>query len=177
MINLKKKNKNTEKRNWKGLGLLPCLFTLLMMLGACSSVDCPLNSRVLCNYSFIKPDGTADTLKDTFTVKPLDWIDDTIYFNRGIDVAKFSTPISNSKPEDVLLILFKDTSSNITGDTIWVEKLNHPHLESADCTPKFFHTLTNVRSTRNRIEKIEISKQLVDYDTKENIKIYLSAGY
>ena len=146
----------------------------MLFLGACSSVDCPLNSKVMSKYCFVKPDGTPDTLKDTFTVTALEWVNDTVVFNSGINLSFFSVPMSNAKPEDVLLISFKDTLSNVVYDTIWVEKTNYPHLESVDCNPKFFHTITNVRSTHNRIENIVINDNKVDYEPKENFHIHLS---
>ena len=168
-------NHNHNNNNcWKTIRFLPFVFALMLFLGACSSVDCPLNSKVMCAYNYVKPDGTPDTLKDTFTVTALKWADDTIVFNRGVNLSYFSVPMSNTEPEDVLLFCFKDTSSNMVYDTVWVEKLNYPHLESVDCNPKFFHTITKVRSTHNRIENIVINDNKVEYESKENIHIHLS---
>ena len=47
-------------------------------------------------------------------------------------------------------------------------------MESVDCAPKYFHTITNVRSTRNRIDRIVLNEKEVEYDTSAEIfHIYL----
>ena len=86
-------------------------------------------------------------------------------------------PLSYEQPEDVLLFIFTDTAQNVWRDTVWLKKTNHPHLESVDCSPKFFHTLTDVRSTHHRIERIAINNPTVEYESKENIQIHLIRYY
>lgn len=169
-----KHNHKPKGEYWKTIRFLPFVFSFMLFLGACSSVDCPLNSKVMSNYYFVKPDGTPDTLEDTFTVTALKWVNDSVVFNRGVNLSSFSVPMSNTEPEDILLISFTDTASTVVFDTIWVEKLNYPHLESVDCNPKYFHTITKVRSTHNRIENIVINDNKVDYESKENFHIHLS---
>ena len=175
---MKNNDRNIDNRQWTDIRFLPFVFAVMLFFGACASVDCPLNNRVQAEYCFMKPDGiTPDTLKDTFTVKALKWADDTLMFNSGVNLSSFKIPLSYEQPEDVLLICFTDTNKKEWRDTIWLQKENHPHLESVDCQPKFFHTLTDVRATRNRIERIAIINSTVEYESKNNIQIYLSRYY
>ena len=157
---------------------IACFFAMMLILSACSTVDCPLNNRVLARYAFKKADGMADTLKDTMTVRAIRMEGDTLVFNRGVNISTFDIPVSNSRKEDRLGISFQTANGEITNDTIWIEKENYPHLESVDCGPKFFHTITGLRYTRNRIDRIEINEKTVEYESdKEIFHIYLFTVY
>lgn len=167
-----------DNRHGAEFRLLPFLFAAMLFFGACASVDCPLNNRVQTEYYFTKPDGiTPDTLNDTLSIKALKWADDTLLFNRGVGITSIKVPLSYEQPEDVLLFIFTDTAQNVWRDTVWLKKTNHPHLESVDCSPKFFHTLTDVHSTHHRIERIAINNPTVEYESKENIQIHLIRYY
>lgn len=153
-------------------------FSIILILSACSTVDCPLNNRVLAKYAFKKADGTADTLKDSLTVNAIRMENDTLLLNRGINLSTFDIPVSNSRKEDILGFTYVNANKEVTHDTIWIEKENYPHLESVDCGPKFFHTITNLRYTRNRIDRIEINKKTIEYESSEEIfHIYLFPVY
>ena len=153
-------------------------FSILLICCACSTVDCPLNNRVLARYAFKKADGTADTLRDSLTVRAIRMENDTLLLNRGIDLTAFDIPVSYTRKEDILDFIFKNDDDEITHDTLWIEKENYPHLESVECGPKFFHTITNLHHTRNRIDRIELIKKNVAYEsTEENFHIYLFPVY
>ncbi|HCE47604.1 MAG TPA: hypothetical protein DEQ84_02875, partial [Prevotellaceae bacterium] len=57
-----------------------------------------------------------------------------------------------------------------------------PHFVSLDCSTAFFHTITGVRITRRTptadittvIDSIVVANPDVNYDEKENLKIYFS---
>ena len=85
------------------------LFAFLLTLSACSSIDCPLNSRVYATYAFKRADATADTLKDTLTVRAIRMENDTLLFNKGVDISTFKVPLSYFRKEDVLGLRFADT--------------------------------------------------------------------
>lgn len=93
--------------------------------------------------------------------------DDTLLLNSGINLAAFDIAMSDSRKEDVLGFTFINDDKEITRDTVWIAKENYPHLESVDCGPKFFHTVTEVRYTRNRIDRIELIKKNVAYESTE----------
>jgi hypothetical protein len=92
---------------------------------------------------------------------------DTIVFNRGIGISKFTLPISYSHPEDVLVFSFdNDNNSLHVTDTVWIKKEDYPHFESVDCNASFFHNITDVRYTCNYIDSIVIKNPSVTYDSK-----------
>jgi hypothetical protein len=142
---------------------------------ACSSIDCPLNNTV---YTTYKLTGKVDTLKDTLTVSTMrDNGTDTIVLNKSVKTLTFSLPISYAQDKDVFFLQVKDTNKNIIYDTIRVNKTNQPHFESVDCTPSYFHTITGISYTRNKIDSIAINNNEVNYDTsKEHFHIYFKSG-
>ena len=149
------------------LRLLPLLAVMLLL--ACSSIDCPIENAVAVNYAVMAFDGTsevADTLKDTLNV----WTrrqdgTDTLLLNRGVNVKSFSLEVSYTQPVDVLVFQVKDTLHQVQTDTVWLSKDNQPHFESVDCSPRYFHNLTAVRSTHERIDTIIINNPSVTYDS------------
>ena len=94
------------------LRLLPLLAGMLLLM-ACSSIDCPVDNVVAVNYAVRAFNGeteVADTLKDTLSV----WTirsdgKDTLILNSGVDVKAFQLPISYAQPVDVLLFQVRDT--------------------------------------------------------------------
>lgn len=155
----------------KQLRILPIAIAIMLVIGACSSIDCPLNSTVRATYSF---KGETDTLKDTLTVMAVRANrEDSVILNRGINLTSMALPMSYTQDEDVLALVFTHKDGTQETDTIWISKDNMPHFESVDCSPQYFHTLTGIRCTHTRIDDIVINNPSVDYDeTKENIFIY-----
>jgi hypothetical protein len=49
-------------------------------------------------------------------------------------------------------------------DTVWIKKDDIPHFESVDCNPAFFHTITDVRYSRNYIDSLVLLNRSVTYD-------------
>ena len=155
------------------------LFSLFacLLLAACSSIQCPIQTEVLVRYGFYDADEQSYTLPDTLWV----WTQrsdgtDTLLFNRGVNQTGLSLPISYQHPEDMLVFCMADTLNRMTLDTVWVQKKDIPHFESVDCAVHFFHTLTAVRSTHYCIDSITISNTSVNYDTSgEHLHIYFKA--
>lgn len=139
-------------------------------MAGCSSVDCPLNNLVFCNYQL---QGEVSTLPDTLTIaahRPDGR--DTILLNQQENADSFSLPMSYHLPEDMLIFECHGTEA-IVRDTVRVQKENHPHFESTDCGPNYFHTITGVRFTRNAIDSIVINHKEVSYDvTTKHLYIY-----
>ena len=94
-----------------------------VLIAACTSIDCPVESNVATLYQVRNSDGTELTLSDTITVTTRTAKDsDTIVFNRGIGISKFTLPISYSHPEDVLVFSFdNDNNSLHVTDTVWIK--------------------------------------------------------
>ena len=58
-----------------------------------------------------------------------------------------------------------------------IRKEDHPHFESVDCNPSFFHTLKAAETTRHGIDSIVIKYSTVNYDTtKEHLYIYFKSN-
>lgn len=101
---------------------------MVLIVSACSTVDCPLNNRVMARYALKKADGTADTLTDSLYVRGIRMDDDTLLLNSGINLAAFDIAMSDSRKEDVLGFTFINDDKEITRDTVWIAKENYPHL-------------------------------------------------
>lgn len=154
-----------------------CLFgCLILLLMACNSGDCPMNNTVYTNYALLKADGSPDTLRDSLTIVTERRLpdQDPVIVNRGINISSIIIPISYAAPEDVFYYFFKDDTGYYALDTVWVEKTDHPHFESVECNPSYFHTITDVRHTRNMIDSIVINQSQVNYDSsKDHFHLYL----
>lgn len=152
------------------------LLVTLVVVSACSSIDCPMNSQVRATYGFVKADGTSTKIADTITVTALRGKGDTLLLNRSTDIHSFSIPVSYAQDEDVLCFRIADTLGTVTTDTVRIRKISHPHLEAVDCAPKYFYTVTDVQSTTYGINNIVINDKEVNYDiSEENFHIYLNA--
>ncbi len=155
------------------------MMTALLTLGACTSIDCPLNHQVYTTYGLYKPDGTVDSL-NTDTM----WIftqranrTDSILVNAltGSSATYFNLPVSYMQPEDTFYVVVADTSGNYYYDMIYVKKNNFPHFESVDCQASYFHEITSVRWDGDIIDSIVIKYPYSNYDTtKEHFSIYFN---
>ena len=178
--------------------IIPVWGICLLFFASCSSIDCPMNNTVYTKYGLYKSDGTVDTLKDTLTVVTKQRIgdQDPVALNRSVNTTSMDIPISYQGDEDVLYFLRSfpyryettvineegievDTILNLTlyvTDTVTVVKTNRKHFESIDCTPSFFHTISNVKYTRNGIDSIVINNPEVNYDaSKEHFRVYFKS--
>lgn len=148
----------------------------LLLLAACSSIDCPLNNRVYATYKLA---GSVLTLSDTLSVSTLRSQaegDDTVLINRLVGSDSLSLPMSYTRSEDVLFFAFADTLGQTTIDTVRVGKENQAHFESVDCSPNYFHTITSVAYTRHKIDSIVIKNSSVTYnDSQPHFLLYLQA--
>ena len=143
------------------------LAILSIVVCACSSIDCPVQTTVQASYAFVDAEGNSLRLTDTLYVwtRRADGVD-TLLLNRGVNLTTFSLPVSYQQPEDTLIFRFTNTQMQSATDTVWLKKEDIPHFESVDCNTHFFHRLTNVRSTHQVIDTITISNPKVNYDTE-----------
>ena len=133
------------------------------MLGACSSIDCPLNSRVMTTCKF------GATFTDTLSVSVTKTDgEDSVLVNRLDDADSLAIPMSYNHESDVLFFDFidKDTKQHVI-DTVTVSKTNEPHFESVDCSPMVFHEIKDVSHTAHKIESVKINNNYVTYDTQK----------
>lgn len=151
--------------------IIPLLFIAVTIMVGCTTFNCPLNNTVYTKY---KLGGDIKKLKDTLTISTTRIAGtDSVLINRDVNVDSFMLPISYSQPEDILYFEMRDTLHHIYIDTIKVQKENFPHFESTDCGPSYFHKITGVTTTHNRIDSIVINHKDVNYDaTKAHFIIY-----
>lgn len=147
---------------------------LVVLMTACSSIDCPVDATVTTQYQIKNSDGTEHTLSDTMTVTSVRSDGkDTILYNKGIGISKFALPVSYTHPEDVLVFQFDNSNNNLhITDTLWIKKYDYPHFESVDCNTTYFHTITDVKYTCNYIDSIVINNSSVTYDS-QTVHFYL----
>lgn len=138
-------------------------------LAACDSIDCTLYNTVSLACSFYS-EGQAVKLTDTLTVSALGT--DSILVNSLIGASKLELPLSYSQDADTLVLRIYGKEYDLS-DTLWVEKTNTPHFESPDCPTTMFHQIKSVRHTSTFIDSVTITRNLVDYDQTENIRIHL----
>ena len=133
------------------------------LMAACSTIDCPLNSRVM---SVCKFDGDGDgTLTDSLTVSTTRADgNDSVLVNRVCDVDSILLPMSLNHTEDVYYFDFLNKDKTHTIDEITIVKEDIPHFESVDCNPMIFHTITDVKYTTNKVEKVTINNNYVTYN-------------
>ena len=145
-----------------------------VLMVACSSVDCPVDSSVTTLYQFRNSDGTEYKLSDTLTVKSQGaGGKDTTLYNKAVNVTSLALPISYQQPEDVLVFHFDNSNKDLhVVDTVWLKKDDYPHFESVDCSATYFHTITGLRYTCNNIDSIVINNPSVTYDS-QTVHFYL----
>ncbi len=175
--------------------LIAALALLLGLVTACTSIDCPMNNMVYTSYALLNANGEPDTLKDTLSIVTNRRFPDQmpVLINKEYGATKLNVPISYDSPEDVFFFLFSniithndtvytsDTEYEIVTtrtpyvaiDTVTVSKTDFMHFESLDCNPSYFHTISGVKYTRNRIDSIVVNNKDVNYDfSKEQFHIY-----
>lgn len=147
-------------RKIKNRSLHVCMLLTVVFMGACSSIDCPLNNTVYTKYKLLGP---VSTLSDVLTISTTRQNGlDSVLINQQQNTDSFYLPMSYGQDEDVLYF-----QTNQIMDTVWVRKTNRPHFESVDCGLNYFHTITGVRFTRNALDSVVIHQKEVTYDASQ----------
>ena len=138
---------------------------------SCTSLDCPLNNTTYTKYKLM---GNVTTLNDTLTISTTKQEGiDSVLINKDVKVDSFILPMSYQQPEDVFFFEMSNQDGQTWKDTVTVKKENYSHFESVDCSPSFFHTITEVKTTHNYIDSIVINNKEVNYDaSKAHFYIY-----
>ncbi len=159
--------------------VMVAMMAIMLALGACTSIDCPLNHTVYTTYKLYLPDGTPDTIgtdslwiitkranrTDSFVVNAL----------TGTSATYFNLPVSYMQPEDTFYAILTCPDGDAYLDTFYVKKNNFPHFESVDCQASYFHEITSVRWTDDLIDSIVIINPYANYDKEtEHFHIYLN---
>ncbi len=156
------------------------MIAVMLTLGACTSIDCPLNHQVFTTYKFFKTNGKPDTLgTDTM------WIftrradgSDSMIVNAltGSSATYFNLPVSHMQPEDTFCVILSPEEGLSFTDMIYVRKNNFPHFESVDCQASYFHEITNIRTNGDIFDSIVITNPKANYDrATEHFHVYLKS--
>lgn len=98
---------------------------------------------------------------------------DTVLVNKSNNKSSISVPMSFTNTSDTLLFQY---GSILYPDTIIIEHNPYPYVELPECGSYMFHTLKSVTSTESGIDRIEIINYKVDFEGKENIKVYFNGS-
>lgn len=162
---------------WRG-ALAAGLMISAVAITGCDTFDCPLNNTVEAGYTFFvrDADGTPQSvsLLDTLTVTA--GRTDSVLINKENKMTGIYLPMSYDGVTDTLALLFVDEEMRQVRDTIWVTKTNVPHYESPSCPSTMFHHITEVWCTQRALETVEVVNPNVNYDDKENIRIYFRSA-
>ena len=152
--------------------------TLSLALTACSEIDCPLQNIVALRVGFYGADGAQVQLPDTLSILAAGT--DSVLFNRGIAITSADIPVSYTREADTLLLRMADAAGRVATDTLIFGHTNQVHFENIDCPPAVFHAITSVRWTSHdasvlplAVDSVELTEPNVNYDARENLKIYL----
>ncbi len=96
---------------------------------------------------------------------------DTILVNKSNSHSNVSVPMSYVNDADTLVLHYGSITAK---DTIIISHDSYPYVEMPECGSYMFHILTGVRYTEAAIDRVEIANPKVNYEGKENIKIYFN---
>lgn len=96
---------------------------------------------------------------------------DTILVNKACNTSKIEVPMSYFNEEDTIIFSYSRISLK---DTIKIKHSSYAHVELPECGTFRYHNLRSVTSTDAAIDHIEISNPKVDYEGRENIKIFFN---
>ena len=143
---------------------------IVMVIYSCDAPPCEDSDGVKLNIGFYHFDGKAlqDTLIDSLNITLQN--DSTTLFWNGIKqkIGSIALPLSMIADSSSFVFQF----DSLAYDTITFQYTQYLKLESHECGFVNFFNITGCKTTTNRIDSIWIRKDLVEYGTEENIKIY-----
>lgn len=95
---------------------------------------------------------------------------DTVLINKLISGSSVSLPMAYYANSDTLVFKYRSIS---TRDTLYVSHESYSNVELPECGAHRFHTLHSITTAGNAaIDHVEIVDPYVDYEQRENVKIY-----
>lgn len=157
------------------------LLLLLLMVSACTSLDCTVADPISIRYGFYDAESEEETsvaLTDTLTIQIRKGLErDTTLVNRAIGKTQVKVPVSYTREYDKLVFKFKSEHNIEAVDTLYIYKNDIAHFESVDCNPVYFHTIEDTRVVPGLvIKEVRIKQPNVTYDaTTEHIQLFIKA--
>ena len=96
---------------------------------------------------------------------------DTVLLNKIAGATSISVSMKYFSDNDTIIISYASISNK---DTLYISHDSYSYVELPECGTQRFHTLTGLRCTYSGISDIEIVNPNVNYDGKENVKIYFN---
>lgn len=151
---------------------------ILAGICSCSNIECPLGNLVQVKCGIYDMEGNVLRINDSLTVRACGT--EATLLNRSTGLTSFSVPLAYKAGIDTLLLQFTDENHRIGVDSVFVRHESSPHFESVDCPVVFFHNVNQVNAAYDRkstfpyvIDHVDLSKPIVNYDSDENVRIYL----
>jgi hypothetical protein len=146
------------------------LSLIIIFIYSCDTPPCEDSNGVKVNIGFYHFNGTSlkDTLIDSLNITLKN--DSATLFLNGTKTKTGSVALPLSMNADSSSFIFQFDS--ISYDTITIRYSHYLKLVSHQCGFVDFFDITSYKNTTNRIDSLWIRKDLVEYGTKENIKIY-----
>lgn len=178
----------TRYFKYKPYLLLPIMLMTLLVT-ACSSIDCELNSKVMCKVQLQDLDGNNVQFTTPASVVLVHaGGDTTIYINAQAQLSEFDIPLSYQGNDDVIRLevsksdTLKIISDGVAKDTIvttslyddiTINKTNEPWFESVDCAAHYNHTINTAEAlSHNFIDHVVINEPYVSNNAiKKNLYI------
>lgn len=151
----------------------------MCLVSSCSSIECGIDNLVTCVWNF-EPSVGSDYSSIYFSLSSRRVSDgnDTVLVNRKAELGNVKLPMSYALNADTLTLTverqMEDGFIELGKDIVIVEKTNEPIFESVDCSPRFHHTIKNVKSSHNYIDTIEVvNEKVLNQPANENLRLYL----
>lgn len=156
----------------KARNIIIPLVLLLIVMSACSTVDCAMDAGVLLKAEIYQGDdeGCADTI--TMRMHRAATYGDTVIINKQVDATALSWQLSYDTDVDSVFVELVNISGEKFIDTLLIGKTNIPAFEDVDCKPRYLHEIKKVDCKHHIIKKVEIINANVNHDATENIAIY-----
>ena len=154
--------------------ILVFVIVIVIVISGCSGNNCPLESTVTCNYYFYDMDGTQVSYGDAITISALRGAEnrkDTI-INQITGKAMVKLPMAFYQKTDTLVF---DYAELIKNDTIIVTHDSYVHVDLPECGNLYFHHISDIQLRGEAaIDHIELVEPMVNYEGKENVRIYFN---
>jgi hypothetical protein len=150
--------------------LFPAIVIFFFVV-ACTKPPCEKSGSVQLNANFYRNANNTvkDTLVDSVTLVLGVNLDTVVYEANTTKTQSLSFPLSMNSDTSRVVIVFDQQVS----DTLTFVVKRDLTMVSHECGFVYYFNIDEVQTTNNKIKSVWVSKELVEYGTKENIKIYL----
>lgn len=132
--------------------------------------DCSITNVSYVNYAFYNGNNQAVSYVDTLSVYLRVNGADSVVVNRSLNTASLKLPVSYTQAVDTLIFRY----SSLWEDTVYMAHENIAYFVSLDCGVAMYHNIEQVSSSHVLIDSIKIIDAEINYNERENIKIFFA---